>query len=116
MATILRRVAELKKNRQQAGIRVYYNEENCDNIDNQIVALGSGSGTVGVSARNNQGYGTQWVEYLKYSINSFSFMEIYDLSEDGDLQKIVYSDSSLTNYQKFPELFIVDPDFCLTAK
>ena len=43
-------------------------------------------------------------------------MEIYDLSEDGDLQKIVYSDSSLTNYQKFPELFIVDPDFCLTAK
>ena len=26
------------------------------NIDNQIVALGSGSGTVGATARNNQGF------------------------------------------------------------
>ena len=38
--------------------------------------------------------------------------EIFDLDESGDLKKIVYSDSSLFNYQYFPELSIVDPDFC----
>ena len=35
-----------------------------------------------------------------------------DLDENGDIKKIVYSDTSLFNYQYFPELFIVDPDFC----
>lgn len=49
-------------------------------------------------------------------IYRFSFTEIYDLGEDGDLQQIFYSDSSLSNYQKFPEFFIVDPDFCSTAR
>jgi len=41
-----------------------------------------------------------------------SSTEIFDLDENGDIQKIVYSDSSLFNYEYFPELFIVDPDFC----
>lgn len=56
------------------------------------------------------------MEQVKYSIYRFSFTEIYDMSKDGDLQQIFYSDSSLSNYQKFPELFIVDPDFCSTAR
>ena len=41
-----------------------------------------------------------------------SLTEILDLDDNGDIKKIVYSDSSLFNYQYFPELFIVDPEFC----
>lgn len=34
------------------------------------------------------------------------------MNEKGDLKKINYSDSSLSNYNWFPEIFIVDPGFC----
>ena len=48
-----------------------------------------------------------------YSIKLFSKTEIWSLDENDNTINLKIAEPNLTNYGYYPELFIVDPDFCI---